>query len=71
VAVARAIANGAQLVIADEPTGSLATTQGMKIIEFLHESVIKEGISVVIASHDDRISAFADRVDHLRDGRLE
>lgn len=70
VAVARAIANGSRMILADEPTGSLATEQGMAIIEYLHESVRKDGIGVVIASHDDRISKFADRVHHLRDGIL-
>ena len=70
VAVARAIVNGAQLIIADEPTGSLATLQGMMIIEFLHDSVKKDGLSIVIASHDERISRYADRVHHLRDGIL-
>jgi len=70
VAVARAIANGAQLIIADEPTGSLATLQGMMIVEFLHNSVVKDGLSVVIASHDERISKYASRVDRLQDGIL-
>ncbi len=70
VAVARAIANGSKMVLADEPTGSLATEQGMAIIEFLHNSVKKDGLSVVIASHDDRISNYADRVHCLRDGTL-
>jgi putative ABC transport system ATP-binding protein len=70
VAVARALANGAQLIIADEPTGSLATLQGMAIVEFLHNSVVKDGLSVVIASHDERISRYADRVDTLQDGIL-
>ena len=70
VAVARAIANGSKIILADEPTGSLATEQGMAIIEFLHESVEKDGLSVVIASHDDRISQYADRVHRLRDGTL-
>ena len=70
VAVARAIANGSRMILADEPTGSLATEQGMAIIEYLHDSVREDGLSVVIASHDDRISKFADRVHHLRDGIL-
>jgi putative ABC transport system ATP-binding protein len=70
VAVARAIANGSEMILADEPTGSLATEQGMAIIEFLHDSVEKDGLSVVIASHDDRISKYADRVHRLRDGTL-
>jgi putative ABC transport system ATP-binding protein len=70
VAIARAIANGAQLIIADEPTGSLATPQAMAIIEFLQQGVKEDGISVVVASHDERITAFADRVFHLSDGVL-
>jgi putative ABC transport system ATP-binding protein len=70
VAVARAIANDAKMILADEPTGSLATEQGMAIIKFLHDCVKRDGISVVIASHDDRISKYADWVLHLRDGLL-
>ena len=70
VAVARAIANRAQLIIADEPTGSLATQQGMMIIEFLKNGVKEDKLSVVIASHDERITKFADRVYHMEDGRL-
>jgi putative ABC transport system ATP-binding protein len=71
VAVARALANGAELIIADEPTGSLATQQGMMIVNFLHDSCRTEGRSVLIASHDERISKYADRVLYLHDGVLE
>lgn len=70
VAVARAIAAGAKLILADEPTGSLPTDQGMSIIEFLRTNVTADNISVVIASHDERISHYADRVIHIRDGVL-
>lgn len=70
VAVARAISNGASMILADEPTGSLATEQGMAIIEFLHKGVRSEGINVVVASHDERIAAYADHVHLLRDGHL-
>ena len=70
VAVARAIANEAQLIIADEPTGSLSTQQGMMIVEFLQKGVREDGLSVVIASHDERIIKFADRVLHMADGSL-
>jgi putative ABC transport system ATP-binding protein len=71
VAVARALVTGAELIIADEPTGSLATQQGMQIVDFLSRSCKTEGRCVVIASHDERISKYADRVMHLRDGILE
>jgi putative ABC transport system ATP-binding protein len=71
VAVARALVTGAELLIADEPTGSLATQQGMQIVDFLSKSCKTESRCVIIASHDERISKYADRVLHLRDGILE
>lgn len=70
VAVARALVTGAELLIADEPTGSLATQQGMQIVDLLSRSCKTEGRCVIIASHDERISKYADRVLHLRDGIL-
>ena len=70
VAVARALACEAKLIIADEPTGSLSTSQGMEIIRYIHESVRSENRCAVIASHDERISKFADRVIRMRDGKL-
>ncbi len=70
VAVARALANGAEFIIADEPTGSLATNQGMTIVRFLKESVKTENRCVVIASHDERIAEYADRVLYLQDGEI-
>jgi putative ABC transport system ATP-binding protein len=70
VAVARALANGAELILADEPTGSLSTQQGMSIVQFLRDAVISEGRCAVIASHDERIKPFADRILNIRDGEL-
>jgi putative ABC transport system ATP-binding protein len=70
VAVARALVNGAELIIADEPTGSLASRQGMKIIELLKQSSVEESRCVIIASHDERIISFADKVIRLSDGEI-
>jgi len=70
VAVARALANEAPLIIADEPTANLATVQAMAIVELLKEWVVREQRCVVIASHDERIAQYADRVLHLRDGTV-
>jgi putative ABC transport system ATP-binding protein len=70
VAVARALANNAPLIIADEPTGSLATDQGMNIVKLLRDSAKTENRCVIIASHDQRIADYADRVLHLKDGFL-
>lgn len=71
VAIARAMVNGAELIIADEPTGSLASRQGMEIIDFLRKSSCEENRCVVIASHDERIVKYADRVLYLCDGELK
>ncbi len=71
VAVARALANGAEFIIADEPTGSLASNQGMAIVSFLKDSVKTENRCVVMASHDERIAGYADRVFYLNDGMLK
>jgi len=68
VAVARALANNATLIIADEPTGSLATEQGMNIVSLLRKSAKTENRCIIIASHDQRIAGYADRVIFLKDG---
>lgn len=70
VAVARALANDAELIIADEPTGSLATAQGLDIVRFLTASVRQGNRCAVIVSHDERIAQYADRVLYLEDGVL-
>ena len=68
VAVARALANNATLIIADEPTGSLSTEQGMHIVRLLQEEAKKGNRCVILASHDQRITEYADRVLYLKDG---
>lgn len=70
VAVARALANHATLIIGDEPTGSLSTQQGMDIVQLLREVAKQENRCVVLASHDQRIAAYADRVFQLQDGEV-
>ena len=70
VAVARAIANEAELIIADEPTGSLESKQGFDIIQLLQTYSKEQNRCVIIASHDLRIVNFADRILRLEDGTL-
>lgn len=71
VAIIRALINGAGLIIADEPTGSLATKQGMEIVDFLAKCSKDENRCVIMASHDERIVKYADRVMYLTDGVLK
>jgi putative ABC transport system ATP-binding protein len=70
VAIARALANDAELIIADEPTGSLETRQGLEIIRLLHGQAKDGKTCVIVASHDLRLAEFSDRIFRLEDGRL-
>jgi putative ABC transport system ATP-binding protein len=70
VAVARAVANRPGLVIADEPTASLESTQGLGVIHLLRDYARLWGQCVIVASHDLRLADYADTVQRLDDGNL-
>ena len=71
VAVARALANEPLLILADEPTGNLDTKTGAAILALLRETVAARGVTLIIVTHDLDVAAHADRVIHMRDGRVE
>ena len=71
IAVIRALINVAPLIIADEPTGNLSTDQGMAIVRLLKEFVTTDNRMVIVASHDERIAEFADRILVIKDGTLK
>ncbi|MEZ5977665.1 MAG: ABC transporter ATP-binding protein [Planctomycetota bacterium] len=71
VAVARALVHRPRLVVADEPTGNLDSTSGERVVALLDELRRSEGAALVLATHDERIAARAERVVHVRDGRIE
>jgi putative ABC transport system ATP-binding protein len=66
-AIARALVNDPELVLADEPTGSLDTESGAAVLELLRGLT---GRAVVIVTHEPEAAAIADRVLHLEAGRL-
>ncbi|MGW2270257.1 ABC transporter ATP-binding protein [Streptomyces yangpuensis] len=70
VAVARALANDPDLIIADEPTGQLDSETGRSIMELLRAVVRSEAVTVLVATHDPNLIELADRVVELRDGRI-
>ncbi|SDR02342.1 ABC transporter ATP-binding protein [Thermostaphylospora chromogena] len=70
VAIARALANRPRLLIADEPTGQLDSQTGRQIMRLLHALVRDEGVTVIVATHDQALITAADRHYHLHDGRL-
>jgi putative ABC transport system ATP-binding protein len=69
VAIARAIAAGPKVLIADEPTGQLDSRTGESIMELLHALVREQGLTAVVATHDDKVIGAADRRIELSDGR--
>jgi ABC-type lipoprotein export system ATPase subunit len=69
VAIARALANNPPLVLADEPTGNLDSETGQAIYALLHE--IARERTVLVVTHAEAFARMADRVLHLRDGRLQ
>ncbi len=70
VMIARALSTDPNLVLADEPTGSLDTDRGREVLALLRELCRARGIAVLLVTHDPEAAAYADRVQTLRDGRL-
>lgn len=67
IAIARAISNGPQLILADEPTGNLDSGTGEQVMELLRE-LNRDGITVVMVTHDAELTTYASRVVHMKDG---
>lgn len=71
IALARALAHQPQLVIADEPTGNLDSRTGRDIAALLRATAHEQGIGVLVATHDPKVVAVADRVLTVQDGVLQ
>ena len=69
VAIARALANESPILLADEPTGNLDSTSTIEIME-LFTQLNREGVTVIIVTHEDDVAAFTDRVLWFEDGQL-
>ncbi|MBU0751994.1 MAG: ABC transporter ATP-binding protein [Gammaproteobacteria bacterium] len=69
VAIARALVNDPALILADEPTGALDTRTGIEIMVLL-QALNREGITIVLVTHEHDIAAYADRIIGFRDGRV-
>ena len=71
VAVARALAAQARVILADEPTGNLDTDNASKVIELLRTLAHEQGVCVIVVTHDLSIADRADAVFRLKDGQLD
>jgi putative ABC transport system ATP-binding protein len=69
VAIARALIKDAPVLLADEPTGNLDSATGAEVLETL-DALHRDGLTIVMVTHDAAAAAAADRVARLRDGRL-
>jgi putative ABC transport system permease protein len=69
-AVARALIHKPALVLADEPTGNLDSVTGDEVMALLHDLNKKQGITLVVVTHDPDVAAYADRIVRLRDGQI-
>jgi putative ABC transport system ATP-binding protein len=69
LAIARALANSPTLVLADEPTGALDSEGGAEVME-LFRRLHAGGQSILLVTHDDDVAAAAERIVHMRDGKV-
>lgn len=70
VAIARALANDPKLLLADEPTGNLDRDNASAVVKLFNE-LAKEGRTVVVVTHDEKVAAAFDRTIHLENGEIE
>lgn len=70
VAVARALANEPTIVLADEPTGNLDSKTSAELIDLFNTINDESGQTFIIVTHDHKVAESADRVIHMRDGRI-
>ena len=69
VAIARAMVNSPEILLADEPTGSLDSKSGSQVMD-LFRQLSREGVSILMITHDAGIAAHADRILEIRDGKI-
>ena len=71
VSIARALAGNSHIILADEPTGNLDSQNGRMVIELLKSLADRENKSVIIVTHDNRITDLADKIYQMQDGVIE
>jgi len=70
VAIARALFGSPTLLLCDEPTGNLDSETGKEVIDFFRELNAKDGVTLLIVTHERRVSSVAKRVIAMRDGMI-
>jgi len=70
IAIARALSNNPEIIVADEPTGNLDSTTGKKIMEILIDLHKNEEKTIAVVTHDPTIANYSDQVVNIKDGQL-
>ncbi|MDP9380123.1 MAG: ABC transporter ATP-binding protein [Chloroflexota bacterium] len=70
VAIARALVSRPRVLIGDEPTGELDSKTGAKIMQLLRDIVDREGVTLIMATHDPTVEQYADEIYRMQDGRI-
>ena len=71
VAIARALAKNPKLLLCDEPTGALDYNTGKQILKLLQDTCRREGMTVIVITHNSAIAPMADRVIYIKNGKVE
>jgi putative ABC transport system ATP-binding protein len=70
IAIARALSNNPEIIVADEPTGNLDSATGKKIMEILTDLHKKEGKTIIVVTHDPTIANYSNQIVHIKDGQI-
>jgi putative ABC transport system ATP-binding protein len=70
VAIARSLAMNPSIILADEPTGNISSAQSDEIMR-LFQSLQKKGHTIVMITHEPSVAAYAQRIIHIKDGKIE
>ena len=70
VAIARSLVNDPLIILADEPTGNLDSQTGREVLDIIG-GLHRDGKTIILVTHDPRVSARAERVIHMKDGLID
>lgn len=71
VAIARALISKPQIILADEPTGALDSKTSVEVMEILKELNAKEGMTIIVVTHESGVANQTNKIVHIKDGVIE